>query len=214
MVLFFTMCLPKGIVCMGDAASMGSMAVQRHRRAQLPGRSRHQCKAVPRVRTQPMHSCTMDMRPLLKSIWIHKAKPGKFVCVYGWEASFCALSALPLRTLMPLWLRYTFAFQCHQRLHGVKSGGYARFLKEKNYLFVLASFFLVTSSPAHCELSLKGVALIPRSLSPCAWLPIASPTARRPLGGVIQILCHAIILLHSRPPLAFSSPLSPAAISP
>lgn len=141
----------------------------------------------------------------------------KFVCTYGWEAWFCTLSALPLQTLMLLWLRYTFAFQCHQCLHGVKSGDYIQFLKEKNYLFVLASFFLITSSPAHCELSLKEVALIPHSLSPCTWLPIASPTVQA-TGGLYKsrniTLCHTIILLHSRPPLAFSSPLSPAAISP
>lgn len=116
--------------------------------------------------------------------------------IYGWEASFCTLSALPLRTWMLLWLRHTCAFQCRQCLHGVKSGDSAQFLKEKNYLFVLAAFFLITSSPAHCELSLKGVALVPRSLPPCAWLPIASPTAQATRGDDTNPPPH-----HHSPPL-------------
>ena len=59
--------------------------------------------------------------------------------------------------------------------------------------------FLIISSPAHCELSLKGAALIPHSLSPCTWLPITSPTVQA-TGAIIQIQKHNPLPHHHSPP--------------
>lgn len=141
MVLFFTTCFPEGIVCMGVLpwwAVWLCRGTAEHSCLAHPAISAARCLGPGRSRCTPV-PWAWDL--CLKAFRFIRRTDEVCLLIYGWEASFCTLSALPLRTWMLLWLRHTCAFQCRQCLHGVKSGDSAQFLKEKNYLFVLAAFF-------------------------------------------------------------------------
>lgn len=186
----------------------------------LPGRCHHQCNAAYWFRTQPMHSCAVNMRLLLKNAQ-RCLRLTSEVCLHIRMESIISYFALPVQTLTLTWFEYTFAIQHHQCLCGVKSGDFIQVLEkeglevlEKEVLEVLEKgsrkeplplcscfTFLITSN--HFLLS---VSCLPEESSPDPVFTVTlHMTAHRfPNGagyqGYLQIQKHSPLPHHDYPP--------------